>query len=181
MQKNLHKGAFLHYLKNNTRAIILIFLSVFGLMLFIISGYISQDHSKNNTVVSDDDEYKTLLEQGLKETISRIKGAGDTSVFITLDSSFETVYASNAKLDESSPDAESSQKTTERLIATTNSHTTGEAPVVVKQITPKIKGVLIVCEGAGNAGVKEIVTQAAATALNISTNRIFVTGGNSTK
>ena len=58
-------------------------------------------------------------------------------------------------------------------LATTSSRADGEAPVIVKKLNPKIKGVLIVCEGGNSKHVKNEVLKAAATALNISETRIL--------
>ena len=164
---------------SHAKGIILAAAALTGCLLLILSGFIQSDgkNAKQSGETTPED-YRLSLEKSLSETVDKIDGAGKTSVMITLECSFETVYASNAKLDETVGQNESGQKTTEKQLATTSSRTDGEAPVIVKKLNPKIKGVLIVCEGGNSKRVKNEVLKAAATALNISEAKIYVTGGN---
>ena len=50
-----------------------------------------------------------------------------------------------------------------------------EDAVLQKQIMPKIRGVLVVCDGGGNSVVKEKITQAVSGVLNISGGKVVVT------
>ncbi|MBR4979443.1 MAG: hypothetical protein IKX77_02710, partial [Clostridia bacterium] len=81
---------------------IIIFLAVcaVGILLIILGNVFAKSNSdslsKSDTLPVD--EYVSGLEERLRETVSFIDGAGSTKVFITLDSSYETVYANNLSI-----------------------------------------------------------------------------------
>lgn len=141
-----------------------------GLVLIFFSSLPKEKN--NNTVKSRLDAYVEDTEIRLCKTISEIEGAGNTKVFITTSNTFETVYASNASVGETS-----SGKTTEKSIAYAGSSSYNSAPVVVKELCPDIKGVLVVCEGGNDKNVKEEITKSVSIALGISQTKIHVTGG----
>ncbi|MBP5245246.1 MAG: hypothetical protein J6036_02180 [Clostridia bacterium] len=159
---------------------IIIFLAVcaIGILLVILgnvfAGSNSDNISKSETLPVD--EYVSGLEERLRETVSFIDGAGSTKVFITLDSSYETVYANNSSINENA-DSIKSAKTTEKRLAYTQGLSGEESAVVVKQICPKICGVLIVCEGGSDKYVQNEIVNSVSTAFNIAKNKIYVTGG----
>lgn len=173
------KSSIKSIIKSNQKIVFLIACIMLGLsLIFAVSGIENQEQNQENNE-SDEQlfEYTAKLEEKLSNTVSSISGAGNTKVMITLDSSFETIYASNAKLNESSTHVDSLQKTTEKNLALTTSSKYGETPVIIKTVSPKIKGVLIVCEGGEISSVREKIIQASSTLLNISSSRIYVTGG----
>lgn len=120
--------------------------------------------------------YLADLESRLKKTVEAVNGAGSAHVFITAETSYETVYASNATLNESGDETKSA-KTTEKSLAYTTDRERGETPVVVKELCPKLCGVWIVCEGGADPAVKAEILQAVSVSLGISQNKIYVTGG----
>ena len=46
--------------------------------------------------------------------------------------------------------------------------------LLVKEIQPTVRGVVIVCEGGDDPAVQEQITDAVTTALNISTKRVSI-------
>ena len=122
-------------------------------------------------------EYAAMLENGLKESVAQIVGSENVSVMITLESTFENVYVSDASINEAVTADKTDRKSEKQLVLTGASGST-QTPVVVKQLPPKVKGAVIVCERGGEKDIKERVTALAATALNISPTKIYVTGGN---
>ncbi len=165
--------------REQKKIIILSICACIGLMLslpFSLSGTHKNDIPETQEHFSES-EYVYSLEKRLSQTISNISGAGKSQVFITLESSYETVYMSNAKLDEMVDLSSQSRTTSEKSLATMKNGSSIEEPVVVKHISPKISGVLIVCEGGENTNVRNNIIKAASTALDVSSSRIYVTGG----
>lgn len=121
-------------------------------------------------------DYTRELEQNLSRVISKIEGAGKTQVFVTLENGFESVYASDASVYETTSSGSVDTKSEKQLVLT-GTGSVGQSPVVVKKISPKIKGVVIVCDGGGNEYVRQRITELAATAFNIQKSKIYVTGG----
>ena len=141
-----------------------------GLILIFISAL--PEGKNNNTVKTRLDAYVEATEARLCKTISEIEGAGKTEVFITTSNTFETVYASNASVGETA-----SGKTTEKSLAYAGSSSYTSSPVVVKELCPDIKGVLIVCEGGNDKDIKDEITKSVSIALGISQTKIHLTGG----
>ena len=149
---------------------IIVSILLAGTILTVISGF---PQSQNvETGKSRLDIYLNETENRLKKTISGISGAGKTEIFITTENTFETIYASNASIGESA-----SGKTTQKSLAYSSGSSYSSEPVVVKELCPDIKGVLIVCEGGNNSKIKDEIINSVSIALGISKSKIYVTGG----
>ncbi len=137
------------------------------------SGAVSQ-----NTAACELEKYTESLEVRLSEIISEIKGAGKSQVMITFESSFEKVYANNAKVEESGAENfERTDKISEKQIVLAGSGSNGETPILLKEMCPKVKGVAVVCEGADNSSVERQIKETVASLFGISENKICVTHG----
>lgn len=166
-----------------TRTLLLPVLLGVGALCLALSFFLGQ--KQKPTLPKDDPlaRYISTTEARLCETIEQIEGAGKAKVFITAENTFETVYASNASIVESADGSGASartSKTSEKSLAYAASRTTGGEPVVVKQLCPRLSGVLIVCEGGDRENVRDEICAAVSTALGLSKNKIYVTGGTGT-
>lgn len=160
---NKKKKSIFSKLKDNKKMQYLIIGICFCLILILF--FSSSIISKNATSqVTSIDEYVNNLEKRLVKTLSKVDGAGDVSVVITVESGMETVLANKT--------------------VTTNNNgnvVVEESPIIVngKTITvmekyPKIVGVLIVCEGANNIAVMRKIQQATISLLDININQIEI-------
>lgn len=122
-------------------------------------------------------EYQTMLENKLKQTVESISGAGDATVIITLKGSFQSVYASSDRQSstlEASGDRTSRQNSSESdpvIIGRSG----GDSPLLVTEIYPDINGVVVVCRGARDEAVRERIVLAVKAALGISAADVYVT------
>ncbi len=128
------------------------------------------------------DDYTTQLEQRLGDIIGSIHGVGKLKIMITLYQGTENVYAKELK---SSYDSykditgDAANKTQEKndlseeYLLVENADGRHQA-LLTTQIEPKVKGVIVVCDGAENAIVAEQVTSAVTTALDIPAHRVCV-------
>lgn len=171
----------------NKRTIIII-IGLAGIVLIFVSSFIPAKGDENiDTDAAESppttaDEYRRQLENELSAIISKIDGAGNVSILITMDSTTEDVYAVERKTEEKSSlstgsdtgDSESEYKEENKYV-TVKRKDGSEDTVLQKQIMPKIRGVLVVCDGGGNSVVKEKITQAVSGVLNISGGKVFVT------
>ena len=128
-------------------------------------------------------EYAIKLENDLKDLLSNIKGAGNTRVLVTLENSTETVYATeekkNKEATEDKTDGQLSKKKEsddceKKYIKIKDADGT-ERALLVTQIQPTIKGVVVVCDGGDNPDVQQKISNAIKTALNITSKRVYVT------
>ena len=120
--------------------------------------------NKNEKQVNSIDNYVENLEKRLSQTLSKVDGAGDVDVVITVESGMRTVLATKTTTTENSFGVE----TVETPIVV-NGKT-----VVISEMYPEIVGVLIVCKGANNISVMTKLHQATISLLDININQIEI-------
>ena len=161
---NIKKFNLLEKIKNNKKyqiiLIVIIFLIVLGVSL---SGTFTQKTAQN-TSQTDQQSFVSSLEERLEKTLSKVSGAGDVSVVITVESGMETILAMKTETIENSNG---------KQIIETPILVNGKT-VVIKEKFPKITGVLIVCEGANNIAVLTKIQQATLSLLDININQIEI-------
>ncbi len=164
---------------------IVVALGLIGILLIFLSSFFKTNPTKKNTteVECSTSNYIRQLENNLKNLVSSIKGAGEAKVLVTLESTEETVYATEEKTNKEATedllDGQMSKKretddTEKKYIKVRDSDGT-ERALSVTQIQPVVKGVVIVCEGGDDPQVQQRVTDAIKTALNITSKRVYVT------
>lgn len=168
---------------------IIIAIGIAGILLIFLSDFIHTDtpeREENEPLQATEpitaESYCDRLEKELSEIVSQISGAGVVNIMITMDSTTEEVYAVERSLSEQtqseSDEAENSAENEykeENVYVTLKNKDGSEEVVLLKQIMPKIRGVLVVCEGGGDSVVREKITQAVSGVLNISSSKVYVT------
>ncbi len=136
-------------------------VAVVAVLLFFGSG--------SKTVTTEEDyslfEKWCLNEQERAEVLlGKIKGAGKVKVLITFDGSAEKVYARKTV----SRTSGGVTTVTEEIV-----YNSGK-PVLVTETAPKIKGIVVVAEGAGNARVKLEIVRAVMTLYGVEASAVEV-------
>ncbi|MBQ3597054.1 MAG: hypothetical protein II988_04475 [Clostridia bacterium] len=150
-------------IKNSKRLkIIFIVIAIIICLSLTLTSFRDVETNQENVDVVN--TYVNNLQAKLEKTLSKVKGVGKVSVVITIDSGMETVLASKITINET----QSGKETIETPI-TVNGKT-----VVVKELFPKIKGVLIVAEGAENIFTMSKIQQATISLLDIDINQIEI-------
>lgn len=164
--------------KNGVRCVIAI--GVLGMLLILFSELRPARQKEQKERVSDTESYVHTLEARLTETVSSIDGVGACRVMVTLENGVEYVYASEEKTGsdyKSEGDALSRADDNEQsviLVQTDN----GYEGLLITELQPTVKGVVVVCEGGGDAMVQERVKTALCAVLNITDKRVCVVSGN---
>lgn len=179
------KARLENYSYRKKKLILLVFVMI-GILMMMLPGVVG---GSNKRVKLDIDRnfnvglYETELEQRLLDIVEKIKGVGKAKIMITLENSVEYIYAQEKreKTDKVNDYQDKvSVKTQERndeerkfmLVDGPN----GKRQALIKtQIQPKVKGVVIVCQGGDNAVVSQQITNLVTTILNISSTRVYVT------
>ncbi len=107
-------------------------------------------------------------EKRLEEILSKIEGAGSVSVMITYYSGTEKSIAYETKQNTSSSDGRSDTSEDKKAVMTD-----GE-PMVVKEVYPKVKGVIVVAQGAESVSVKQAISHAVEAACDVPAHRICI-------
>lgn len=180
--KNKVKNIF----SNDKYKKIIIFAGLLGIALIFVSSFFKSDvkNTKNLTTVQvNTDDYARQLEDNLKNIVCAITGAGEAKVLVTLESSTQTVYATEQKKNKEATEDKSGEETSKRR-ESDDSETKyikikdengAEKALSVTQLQPTVKGVVVVCKGGDNPKVQKKVIDAVKTALNITSKRVFVT------
>lgn len=187
-KKSILKKIIDWIVKSKKSSLILI-IGVIGIALIMISELLpdkksttvnkSTNLSQNQTTASD---YVSTTEQKITELLSSIEGVGKTNVFITLENGYEYVFAREEKVntdrtqdnyDDSHKKIQSRDSSETKYILIDDGN--NEKALITTELEPKIKGVIVVCEGGDKTSVKQRVTDAVTTAFGISTTKVCVT------
>lgn len=176
----------------------LVILLCMGVALIIVSNFFNEiSYEKRNSQIesmddknqgsatdypSGDDYYGAEMEEQLSEILSKISGAGKVSVMITYNSGKELV----TQKDKSRVDKVTDEKDTDGGTRVINESSIDDKtvmvsqqggssqPIVVKEINPEIKGVVVVAEGAKDSKVKLKISKAVQTVLDVPAYRVTV-------
>ncbi len=177
------KNNFFEILKQKPK--ILVVAGLIGIALIFLSSYFNNGEKKENTNISKitAEEYCESLEQKLSSQIKDVVG-GDVKVMITLESGIEYIYASESKNNESEVEdayANNNQKSQKQKEMQSNYITCKdengkEVPLVVTEIMPNVKGVVVACENGDNEVINSAIKSLVTTALDIGENKVCVLG-----
>jgi stage III sporulation protein AG len=154
-------------IKNIELIVAAIFIGIILLVFF--SGSLFNSANSGDTVTISLADYGNALEKKMENTLSKINGAGKVSVMITFESGIEYITAMtvNSQTNTVSNDYSGGSSKTQSIVQSNSPVIVGGKAVIVKEIEPKVKGVIIVSQGAGSVYVKIELTKAASTLLNI--------------
>lgn len=180
------------FLKNLT------ILAMVGVLLILIGSIFTQEakilldpSTMENT--SDGDaaisggsfqyEFEKNLKADLIKILSRIEGVGHVSVELTFESGPEYELAYDREVRTSTTEEEDSaggirkisELVEDQRVVIVNDR--GERPIIVKEVQPKVRGVLVVAEGADNSRVKAMLFSAVQAVLDLPAHKIQVLPG----
>ncbi len=134
------------------------------LVLIVLFGDTIFTKNENETITS---EYVSDLERRMENTLSQIKGAGKVSVAITVQGGNQTVIATDV----------TTIKNGNEIKVTETPLLVGGKVVVLNELFPEIRGVIIVSSGADKLSVKLDLVNAATTLLAIDDSRVQILTG----
>ena len=163
-------------LKIGKKNIILIAVAVLIIFLLLMSEFLTADNtetvSKENTEIYSS-QYIEKTEKELEALLENISGAGEVKVMITLENSYENVFAKGyTEKNDNKTDSQKSESEEEYIIIKDGSNT--EKCLVVKVYEPTVKGVAVIAQGAGNTQVKTAITETVCALFDISTAKVSV-------
>jgi stage III sporulation protein AG len=122
------------------------------------------------------------MEKSLATILSQIAGVGEVAVNLTLESSPEYKYALNQKVDKTivtEKAQDGSTRSTDEIredaqVVMKNMTQGKDEPVIIKEIRPQVVGVMVVAQGASDLIIRERISEAVQTLLNIPAHRVTV-------
>lgn len=162
-------------LKIDKKSALLIITGAAGVAILVLSQLVPFGRASPKAQAEDTQssfsaaEYEQDIENRLCSLISSIDGAGSVKVMITLESTDESVYATEEKRQQSENSA-----STESKYKTIKSNGS-ESGMLIKVALPQVRGVAVVCGGAGSAVVRRDIISAVCAVLGISPSKVSVT------
>lgn len=166
---------------------------VLGIILILVAGQLFGGRKNNPAQKPSPEETGRInaevmqepgdqLEKRMEDILSEIKGAGKVQVMITYSSGTEIITAKDidertSKTEEADSEGgkrSMSQREYRESTIYEDSSAGEKQPVVLKEIYPEVKGVVVVAEGAGNTLVKEQLIRAVTALLDVPVYKVQV-------
>ncbi|MFV0498114.1 MAG: hypothetical protein ACK5L0_08125 [Candidatus Fimivivens sp.] len=183
----LLKGLFSKSGISQKQAKWLTMLGAAGMLLIMLTSLWPGDSGRSDDMSKDVagslDTHAQQTEQRLVEILKQIKGVGAVHVMVTLENGVEYRYAADEKQSDDSvftyangsdvPSKVQEKEDRQQSYILVDS-TGGKKPLVLTELSPRVKGVVVVCSGAGNPVIRQRVTDALTTALGITSLQVCV-------
>lgn len=122
----------------------------------------------------EEDFSVSALEEKLSQSLSKIQGAGDVTVMLTVQGGSRRVLAVDEK---STRKADGGSETQSTTVVVSSGSGAGNDPVLVQQLYPRFQGALVVCSGGENAGVRLKLMEAVSALTGLGADKISICKG----
>lgn len=185
MDKKVHdipaaENRLIKWLTGKNRLNVLVVIGILGIVLIGLTSILPKTKSSSSATAASSitaSEFVANTEKKLENIVKCIDGAGQCQVMVTLENGVQYVYATEKDVDtdskEGSSNISASNKTNEKIIVVNTQD--GSQGLLITEIQPTVKGVVVVCTGGDQADVQQRVTDAVSTALGIPANQVCVT------
>ena len=140
---------------------------------------------KEDTNVMEPQIYEDVLqgetiaiEQQLKEILQKISGVGQVEVLITYEDNGRTIVEKDQSISEELVQEADSSGGTRTTTTSRNEKETvyenDETPYVVQELSPQVKGILVVAEGGGNVSVKKQIQETIEALFGLDAHKISI-------
>lgn len=125
--------------------------------------------------------YQESIETKLENILSQIDGVGEVDVMITYEATAEVVPALNVTRSQQTTEENDKQggrriinqeNTTENIVIVSDEG--NNTPIVIKEIKPMIRGVIVVAEGADSTIIKNQLIDAVTTIFQIKSHKVKI-------
>lgn len=164
------------WLDKDRRTTAIVLVGLCGIALLAISSLFGGE-TPSTATAPDMKVYTQELEERLEAMVSSVRGAGAADVMITLENGIEYIYANEEKTNSDHTQSESggvSVRDDNQKTVVTVDGGDGKQGLLVTEIQPTVRGVVVACEGATDERVALQVKEAVKTALNITNQRVCV-------
>lgn len=162
----------------------LITIGIIGIVLIAVTSFFPKNEETampKTSMQIDMEEYKKELETAVKDIVTGVTGDKNATVVITLESGIKYSYADSTESDTSNSSGEKSEQKSEKKsqsYVTVRTSDGGEEALLITEIMPEIRGVAIICKGGDNELLAEKIKNAVKAALQITSQRVYIAGGN---
>lgn len=132
--------------------------------------------SQPETAAEDLSAYTAELESRTEILLRQVRGAGAVHVMITLEGGTTTRYQTDSSLRETTGSEGDTDYQKEDTVAF-GQVDGDDQPLVTENREPVVRGVAVICEGAGDPAVEAAVLQTVTRLFSISTTQVSVVAG----
>lgn len=160
----------------------LIILGTAGILLILLSSFISGGEEEATVSASDEitaREYCEMLEADICKMVTDITGSKNVTAVVTLESGIRYSYADTREKissDKTEKESKSSDSELKEGYITVKTADGGEQALLITAEMPEIRGVAIVCEGGDSEIINEKILNTVTAALNITSKRVYICG-----
>lgn len=122
----------------------------------------------------DEAAYTAQLEERTSTLLSRVSGAGEVYVMLTMDSFYEEEYAADHSAEDVVREDSHSSTVRENVVLQTEKNGSKQ-PIIQSVRLPRVRGVSVVCQGGSNALVQKKIIELVSALFDLSANQISVT------
>ena len=154
--------------------------ALIGILVLVIAIPVPKTEKNKQTeaVKEEISEKEYSMEAELKEILQRISGVGRTEVFITYEDEGKIVVEKDESVSEELIEEADSSGGTRTTTSTRNEKATvygnADAPYVIQELSPTIKGILVVAEGGGNMTVKKQIQETIEALFGLDSHKISI-------
>ena len=154
--------------------------ALIGILVLVIAIPVPKTEKNKQTeaVKEEISEKEYSMEAELKEILQRISGVGRTEVFITYEDEGKIVVEKDESVSEELIEEADSSGGTRTTTSTRNEKATvygnAEDPYVIQELSPTIKGILVVAEGGGNVTVKKQIQETIEALFGLDSHKISI-------
>lgn len=174
----------------------MIFLGALGILFILLGNWqsflapakgpspvVTKESKEVNSPNLGKEEQEKSLETDLEDILSKIEGVGQIKVRVILASGKQYEYAYNQNVEKRVTEEKDQQggtrittetKDGQQMIIVRDTQSNSERPVILKELRPPVKGVIVVAEGAKDSLVKSNLLQAVHTVLGIPVYKVTV-------
>ena len=154
--------------------------TLIGILVLVIAIPVPKTEKNKQTeaVKEEISEKEYSMEAELKEILQRISGVGRTEEFITYEDEGKIVVEKDESVSEELIEEADSSGGTRTTTSTRNEKATvygiADAPYVIQELSPTIKGILVVAEGGGNVTVKKQIQETIEALFGLDSHKISI-------
>ncbi len=158
----------------------LVAAGILGIALLFLSSVLPADKKTDSAEKGiSGEEYREQITKSVKQIVKSISGDSSPTVVVTLESGVRYTYADSGESDtvSTSGSAAKESRSSKRSYVTVKDASGGEKALVITENMPEIRGVAVICRGGETEETAESIKNAVTAALNITSKRVFVSGG----
>lgn len=140
-----------------------------GFVLLLWPSGEKEEAPKQTEETRDDATYAAQVEARLEEMLTKVDGAGEVEVMLTLQSGARTIYQTDTQTD-----TDGERSSVERKTVILSEGSAYDEAAVSEVYYPQFQGALIVCEGADSASVRLKLIEAVTALTGLGSDRITV-------